>query len=99
MSPCILFFDEFDSIGGRRSGGGYGDGNETDDGGGVRGRVVGQLLNEMDGVTVGSRGEKNREGEGKVFFFIFLINSPPNSSPSLPLSLSSPKGLFTRVFK
>lgn len=40
-SPCILFFDEIDSLAPRRAKG-------TDSGGGVMDRIVSQLLTEMD---------------------------------------------------
>ncbi|KAG0371715.1 hypothetical protein BGX24_001295 [Mortierella sp. AD032] len=46
IAPCILFFDEMDSIGAKRGWGG-------DDGAGTNGvneRVLSTLLNEMDGV-------------------------------------------------
>jgi len=43
LTPCILFFDELDSIGTKR--------NWTDDGtGGVDERVLSTMLNEMDGI-------------------------------------------------
>ena len=42
-APCVIFFDELDSLAPRRGGG--------SDGGGVMDRVVSQLLTEMDGVT------------------------------------------------
>ncbi|KEP64007.1 UNVERIFIED_CONTAM: ATPase, AAA family protein [Hammondia hammondi] len=40
-APCVIFFDEVDAMGGDR---------ETGDAGGVDGRVLSQLLNEMDGI-------------------------------------------------
>ena len=43
LSPCVLFFDELDSLAPAR-----GRGN---DGGGVMDRVVSQLLTELDGMT------------------------------------------------
>merc|ERR1711935_480509 len=43
-APCVLFFDELDSIGTARGGGGGGDG------GGAGDRVMNQLLTEIDGV-------------------------------------------------
>jgi transitional endoplasmic reticulum ATPase len=43
-APCVLFFDELDSIGTARGGGSGGDG------GGAGDRVMNQLLTEMDGV-------------------------------------------------
>ena len=42
-SPCVLFFDELDSIAVARGGGSGG-------GGGAGDRVINQLLTEMDGV-------------------------------------------------
>jgi transitional endoplasmic reticulum ATPase len=44
-APCVLFFDELDSIGISR-GGGHGGGSEASD------RVINQLLTEMDGIGV-----------------------------------------------
>lgn len=43
-SPCVLFFDELDSIAVQRGGGGGGDA------GGAGDRVINQLLTEMDGI-------------------------------------------------
>ena len=43
-APCVLFFDELDSIA-RQRGGGHGG-----DGGGAADRVINQLLTEMDGM-------------------------------------------------
>jgi transitional endoplasmic reticulum ATPase len=43
-APCVLFFDELDSIAVARGGGSGGDG------GGAGDRVINQLLTEMDGV-------------------------------------------------
>jgi transitional endoplasmic reticulum ATPase len=42
-APCILFFDELDSIGSKR-------GSSSGDAGGAGDRVINQLLTEMDGV-------------------------------------------------
>merc|ERR1711865_1308198 len=42
-SPCILFFDELDSIAQQRGG-------NSGDGGGAGDRVMNQLLTEMDGM-------------------------------------------------
>merc|ERR1712224_852117 len=44
-APCVLFFDELDSIGTARGGGGG-------DAGGAGDRVMNQLLTEIDGVGV-----------------------------------------------
>ncbi|KAH8061879.1 ATP binding protein [Aureococcus anophagefferens] len=42
-APCVLFFDELDSIAGQRGG-------SSGDGGGAADRVINQLLTEIDGV-------------------------------------------------
>ena len=42
-APCIVFIDEIDAIGGKRSGGQYGGGNDE------REQTLNQLLTEMDG--------------------------------------------------
>uniref|UniRef100_A0A0A9Z881 Uncharacterized protein n=1 Tax=Lygus hesperus TaxID=30085 RepID=A0A0A9Z881_LYGHE len=42
-APCVLFFDELDSV--ARARGGHGDSGASD-------RVINQLLTEMDGMTV-----------------------------------------------
>lgn len=44
-APCLLFFDEFDSVGGRRGAGTSGGGDAA------AARVLNQLLVEMDGLT------------------------------------------------
>lgn len=44
-APCVLFFDELDSIASQRGSGGGGDG------GGAGDRVLNQMLTEMDGIT------------------------------------------------
>lgn len=43
-APCILFFDELDSIAKARGGG-------AGDAGGAADRVINQILTEMDGMT------------------------------------------------
>ncbi|KAK3818810.1 MAG: P-loop containing nucleoside triphosphate hydrolase protein [Benniella sp.] len=47
IAPCILFFDEMDSIGAKRGWGGDADSSGSN---GVGERVLSTLLNEMDGV-------------------------------------------------
>ncbi|KAF9203270.1 hypothetical protein BGZ49_006613 [Haplosporangium sp. Z 27] len=47
IAPCILFFDEMDSIGAKR---GWGGDNDSHGSNGVNERVLSTLLNEMDGV-------------------------------------------------
>ena len=44
-SPCILFFDELDSLATNREGG------DSDATSGVQSRILTTLLNEMDGIT------------------------------------------------
>jgi len=44
-SPCILFFDELDSLASNREGG------DSDATSGVQSRILSTLLNEMDGIT------------------------------------------------
>jgi len=46
-APCILFFDEMDSIARSRGGGGGGGSSETSD------RVINQILSEIDGIGGG----------------------------------------------
>ena len=61
-APCVLFFDELDSIAGQRGG-------SSGDGGGAADRVINQLLTEIDGV--GSKknvfviGATNRPDQGR----------------------------------
>lgn len=66
-APCVLFFDELDSVGQARGGGGSGG-----DGGGAGDRVLNQLLTEMDGV-----------GSKKNLFFIGATNRPDTLDEAL----------------
>ncbi len=63
-APSILFIDEIDSLVGRRSGGGAGEGGRQ---GGVQERVLSTLLNEMDGIGLKTdemeRSRREAEGE------------------------------------
>ena len=45
-APCVMFFDELDSIAKARGGGG-----SSGDGGGAGDRVLNQILTEMDGMN------------------------------------------------
>lgn len=56
--PCVVFFDELDSVAPKR-------GNQGDSGG-VMDRIVSQLLAELDGMS-GSDGEDDGGGRGGVF--------------------------------
>ncbi|ROT39719.1 peroxisomal biogenesis factor 6 [Sodiomyces alkalinus F11] len=66
--PCVVFFDELDSVAPKR-------GNQGDSGG-VMDRIVSQLLAELDGMSGGS------EGEGGVFV-IGATNRPDLLDPAL----------------
>ena len=61
--PCVVFFDELDSVAPKR-------GNQGDSGG-VMDRIVSQLLAELDGMSGGSRG-----GGGEGVFVIGATNRP-----------------------
>ena len=60
--PCVLFFDELDSLAPRRGGG--------SDGGGVMDRVVSQLLTEMDDLSTAS------QAPSESIFVIGATNRP-----------------------
>jgi peroxin-6 len=67
--PCVIFFDELDSIAPKR-------GNQGDSGG-VMDRIVSQLLAELDGMSSGGK-----EGGGDVFV-IGATNRPDLLDPAL----------------
>jgi len=66
--PCVVFFDELDSVAPKR-------GNQGDSGG-VMDRIVSQLLAELDGMSEG------KEGAGGVFV-IGATNRPDLLDPAL----------------
>jgi transitional endoplasmic reticulum ATPase len=66
-SPCILFFDEMDSIA-RARGGGAGGGGSSD----TSDRVINQILSEIDGM-----------GSGKTLFIIGATNRPDILDPGI----------------
>ncbi len=69
-TPCIVFFDEIDALGGKREGGGGGEQQSF-----MR-MAVNQFLTEMDGV------EKNPEG----IFVLAATNQPWDIDPALKRS-------------
>lgn len=68
-APCVLFFDELDSLAPQRGRGA--------DSGGVMDRVVAQLLSELDGVA------DNGGGGGGTVFVVGATNRPDLLDPSL----------------
>jgi len=69
--PCVVFFDELDSVAPKR--GAHGDS------GGVMDRIVSQLLAELDGIASSSAGG---DGSGDVFV-IGATNRPDLLDPAL----------------
>jgi len=49
-APCVVFFDEIDSIASARTGAGGMEGGEGIGGGGINTRILSQLLTELDGI-------------------------------------------------
>ena len=76
-APCVLFFDELDSIAQKRGG-------NSGDGGGAGDRVMNQLLTEMDGMGA----KKVRDGgSGLLAFVLFCpIILPRSRAPTCPPS-------------
>jgi peroxin-6 len=66
--PCVIFFDELDSVAPKRG--------EKGDSGGVMDRIVSQLLAELDGMADGG------DGAGDVFV-IGATNRPDLLDPAL----------------
>ena len=68
-APCVLFFDELDSIANQR-------GSSSGDAGGAADRVLNQLLTEMDGMgskkTVFIIGATNRSAWGLAYELVLL---------------------------
>lgn len=66
-APCVIFFDELDSVAPKR-------GNQGD-AGGVMDRIVSQLLSELDGMSKGDKGSQ--------VFVIGATNRPDLLDPAL----------------
>ncbi|CAE6521117.1 unnamed protein product [Rhizoctonia solani] len=67
--PCVVFFDELDSIAPRRG--------QAGDSGGVMDRIVSQILAELDGMGAGG------SGSGGEVFVIGATNRPDLLDPAL----------------
>jgi peroxin-6 len=72
--PCVVFFDELDSVAPKR--GAHGDS------GGVMDRIVSQLLAELDGIASSSSTGGGGDGSGDVFV-IGATNRPDLLDPAL----------------
>ena len=77
--PCVVFFDELDSVAPKR-------GNQGDSGG-VMDRIVSQLLAELDGMSSGGSSDKDSDGgangNGEGVFVIGATNRPDLLDPAL----------------
>lgn len=77
--PCVVFFDELDSVAPKR-------GNQGDSGG-VMDRIVSQLLAELDGMSSGSGSSEDADGTGTSnaggVFVIGATNRPDLLDPAL----------------
>ncbi|KAI0003309.1 P-loop containing nucleoside triphosphate hydrolase protein [Russula compacta] len=75
-SPCVVFFDELDSVAPKR--GAHGDS------GGVMDRIVSQLLAELDGISSSGSGSGSGSGSpGGDVFVIGATNRPDLLDPAL----------------
>jgi peroxin-6 len=73
--PCVVFFDELDSVAPKR--GAHGDS------GGVMDRIVSQLLAELDGISSSSSSGGGGGGGGEDVFVIGATNRPDLLDPAL----------------
>lgn len=73
--PCVVFFDELDSVAPKR-------GNQGDSGG-VMDRIVSQLLAELDGMSGGSQSDDGQSSNAGGVFVIGATNRPDLLDPAL----------------
>lgn len=73
--PCVLFFDELDSLAPARGRGA--------DGGGVMDRVVSQFLSELDGLGVAEEDSDSESSRSRALFVIGATNRPDLLDPAL----------------
>ncbi|KAK5072505.1 peroxisomal assembly protein [Lithohypha guttulata] len=73
--PCVVFFDELDSVAPKR-------GNQGDSGG-VMDRIVSQLLAELDGMSGGGSDEDGQTSNAGGVFVIGATNRPDLLDPAL----------------
>ncbi|KAK5957390.1 peroxisomal assembly protein [Knufia fluminis] len=73
--PCVVFFDELDSVAPKR-------GNQGDSGG-VMDRIVSQLLAELDGMSGGGSNEDGQANNAGGVFVIGATNRPDLLDPAL----------------
>jgi peroxin-6 len=73
--PCVVFFDELDSVAPKR-------GNQGDSGG-VMDRIVSQLLAELDGMSSGDGGGGENGAAAGGVFVIGATNRPDLLDPAL----------------
>lgn len=75
QAPCVLFFDEVDSLAPARA-------KRNDSGGGVMDRIVSQLLTEMDQLFSRDHQDQDNPHKGMVFI-IAATNRPDLLDPAL----------------
>ena len=76
QAPCIVFIDEIDAIGGKRSQGGAGGGHDE------RANTLNQLLVEMDGFSTGSYSPCSDRYQSFLGFQKILENSNRRVCPN-----------------
>ncbi|KAJ1956987.1 peroxisomal assembly protein [Linderina pennispora] len=74
-SPCVIFFDELDSLAPKRG--------QQGDSGGVMDRIVSQLLAELDGMSGGGSEDGDKAAAAPQVFAIGATNRPDLLDPAL----------------